>query len=175
MSGVMCQVSRVRWPVSGVFCYCFFFWQNGGVSWWFKNNLKNRQQFIHLSSVSGDSNVTSSKLPCHSGIPQGSCLGPLLFLFFINDLAKATNLFTLLFADDCTFQISGSDSLNLIKQANKELLNAEQWFNCNKLTINAKKSKFILYKSQTSHVHVSPLYIGSSEITRVGQTCPEKL
>ena len=108
---------------------------------WFKNYLSNRQQFVHLSTVCGKTNINSSKLPCHSGIPQGSCLGPLLFLFFINDLAKATNFITLLFADDCTFQISGSETSSLFKQANKELATAEQWFNRNKLTINAKKSK----------------------------------
>ena len=141
---------------------------------WFKNYLQNRQQFVHLSSLSGESNVNSSKLPCYSGIPQGSCLGPLLFLFFINDLEKATNLFTLLFADDCTFQISGSDTSTLFKQANRELAKTEEWFNCNKLTINAKKSKYILFKHPESHVHVSNLCIGNSNITRVGRTCTEK-
>ena len=100
--------------------------------------------------------------------------GPLLFLFFINDLAKATNLITLLFADDCTFQISGSDKLSLFKQANKELATAEQWFNCNKLTINAKKSKYIFFKNSKSHEHCNSLYIGNSTISCVGQTCPEK-
>ena len=98
----------------------------------------------------------------------------MLSLFFINDLAKATNLFTLLFADDCTFQISGSDPLSLIKLANKELAVAEQWFNCNKLTINEKKSKYILFKNPNIHSHVSDLIIGDSTITRVGHTCPEK-
>ena len=88
---------------------------------WFRNYLSNRQQYVHLSNISGKSNISSCKLPCISGIPQGSCLGPLLFLFFINDLSKATNLLTLLFADDCTFQISGSDSLSLFKEANKQL------------------------------------------------------
>ena len=73
---------------------------------WFNNYLRNRQQYIHLSSLAGQSNITSSKLQCKCGIPQGSCLGPLLFLFFINDLTKATDFFTLLFADDCTFHIS---------------------------------------------------------------------
>ena len=49
---------------------------------WFKNYLQNRQQLVHLSSIAVESNVNSTKLPCFSGIPQGSCLGPLLFLFF---------------------------------------------------------------------------------------------
>ena len=96
---------------------------------------------MHLSSIAGESNINSCKLPCKCGIPQGSCLGPLLFLFFINDLTKATDLFTLLFADDCTFQITATNSSSLFKRANEELNKAEQWFSANKLTINAKKTK----------------------------------
>ena len=46
---------------------------------WFNNYLRNRQQYIHLSSLAGQSNITSSKLRCKCRIPQGSCLGPLLF------------------------------------------------------------------------------------------------
>ena len=108
---------------------------------WFKNYLKNRQQYVNLSSLADQSSINSSKLSCKCGIPQGSCLGPLLFLFFINDLSKATDFFTLLFADDCTFQISGSNSYNLIKRANEELYRAEIWFSANNLTINSKKTK----------------------------------
>ena len=61
-----------------------------------------------------------------------------------------------------------------MQQANRELAKAEEWFNCNKLTINAKTSKYILFKHPESHVHVSNLYIGNSSITRVGSTCTEK-
>ena len=141
---------------------------------WFNNYLRNRQQYIHLSSLAGQSNITSSKLQCKCGIPQGSCLGPLLFLFFINDLTKATDFFTLLFADDCTFQISRSNSLSVINRANEELMKARQWFCANKLTINANKTKYILYKDPVSHIHVNNLYIGNSSITRVGRYCAEK-
>ena len=87
---------------------------------------------------------------------------------------KATELFTLLFADDCTFQISGLDSSSLIKRANLELSKAELWFNSNKLTINSKKTKYILFKDPLSHVHDNHLYIDNSAITRVGQFCKEK-
>ena len=141
---------------------------------WFENYLQNRQQYVHLSSIAGESNINSCKLPCKCGIPQGSCLGPLLFLFFINDLTKATDFFTLLFADDCTFQITATNSSSLFKRANEELNKAEQWFSANKLTINAKKTKYILYKDPNSHIHVEDLYISQSIISRVGQFCEEK-
>ena len=83
-------------------------------------------------------------------------------------------MFTLLFADDCTFQISGSGTMTLIHKANKELESAEQWFNSNQLTIYAKKSKYILFQDPNTHTHVSNLYVGDSIITLVGNMCLEK-
>ena len=70
---------------------------------WFKNYLSEREQFVSINGVAS----TNEKIIC--GVPQGSVLGPLLFLIFINDLPNATDFLTLLFADDTTFQISHSD------------------------------------------------------------------
>jgi hypothetical protein len=141
---------------------------------WFTNYLSNRQQYVHLSKVGSSCNISSSKLPCECGIPQGSCLGPLLFLFFINDLPQATDFFSTLFADDCTFQLTGSSTFDLFKRANEELENAQQWFVTNKLTLNVSKTKYILFKNKDEHVHAGKLYAGKDEIERVGERCKER-
>ena len=77
-------------------------------------------------------------------MPQGSILGPLLFLIYINDLPEATSLFVKLFADD-TFLCAQNKNFSLLEaEINRELDNVANWLLSNKLTLNICKSKYML-------------------------------
>ena len=82
------------------------------------------------------------------GVPQGSVLGPLLFIVYINDMVRCTNLDTTLFADDAVLT-SGCETLkSLEKNINKEAQMLHNWFVANKLTLNLKKTKFMLFSNK---------------------------
>ena len=138
---------------------------------WFRNYLQNRTQYVNLN-LKGES-VNSCLRECKCGVPQGSCLGPLLFLFFINDLPQATDFFSILFADDTTFQLSGYNTPDIFARANIELGKAEQWFFANKLTLNAKKTRFMVFKSRNQHVHVRDLFLQNNLIQQAGHNCTD--
>ena len=80
------------------------------------------------------------------GVPQGSILGPLLFILFINDLPKITNFNVKLFADDTFLSLASNDLKTLQNKTNAELKKINRWFSANKLTLNITKSKYMIIK-----------------------------
>ena len=101
----------------------------------FKSYLINRMQYVSI-------NNNKSKLQyLNCGVPQGSVLGPLLFLLYINDIAKCCNSGHFrVFADDTGIFCQGKDINQLIETARDIMINIEKWFSCNKLTLNTNKT-----------------------------------
>ena len=92
--------------------------------------LSNRYQYVDFNGNA------SSRLSISCGVPQGSVLGPLLFLLYINDIALVSNLlFLLLFADDSNVFVTGRDLDAIIDQVNTEMVKVVAWLNANKLTL----------------------------------------
>ena len=91
---------------------------------WFKSYLENRKQFVNY-----DNNKKSNVLSINCGVPQGSILGPLLFLLYVNDLHNASNILQpIMFADDTNLFYTHKNIKELFKVMNLELINIQQWF-----------------------------------------------
>ena len=83
--------------------------------------LSNRKQYTNMENCKSD----LTKIEC--GVPQGSSLGPLLFLLYVNDLPLASQFDTILFADDTFLAMSGNNLFKLQNKANTELQKNDLW------------------------------------------------
>ena len=134
---------------------------------WFKDYLTNRKQYVCYN------NVSSSLMNVTCGVPQGSILGPLLFILYVNDIANCSSiLYFILFADDTNIFYSSKSHSDLMKIINEELAKLSDWFRANKLSLNAKKTNYIIFgnKNKTCfdlNFHIS---INGNSLERVFNT-----
>ena len=108
---------------------------------WFKSYLADRRQYV----IYNDIKSSCKTITC--GVPQGSILGPLLFLLYKNDLANVSDvIFSLFFADDSNMFLSGKNPDDLIKLMNTEITKVIEWLRINKLSLNLKKTHFMVFR-----------------------------
>ncbi|PNF17023.1 hypothetical protein B7P43_G02754 [Cryptotermes secundus] len=122
---------------------------------WMRSYLTDRTQFVEIHHMDQKTfkikTLTSSLKAIKHGVPQGSVLGPLLFLLFINDLPRIIqNAEVVLFADDTNILITGNDMLSLNEKIQNVKNQLEKWFYENHLIINTEKSKVIFFRGSRS-------------------------
>ena len=106
---------------------------------WFKSYLHNREQFCVVN------NATSFTKKVSCGVPQGSYLGPLLFLLYVNDLPNCMeNSHAAMYADDTNITVRSSSLIHVEEALNSELENIHHWLLSNKLTLNVEKTEYLI-------------------------------
>ena len=131
---------------------------NGSALALFRSYLTERRQYV-------DYNETSSILEhISTGVPQGSILGPLLFIIYINDIAQSSAYFKLItYADDTTLcgTIAGQIDIENIEM---ELKNVTEWLKMNKVSLNVKKTKAMLFHMPQKKIIIPTIKINGTLI-----------
>ena len=129
---------------------------------WFKSYLANRYQYVTYNNAMSQ----KEKLTC--GVPQGSILGPLLFLIYINDLSTVSNAcLSILFADDTNMFRTGTDLNDLCNALNDDLSKIQEWLRANKLSLNVKKTHYMIFCGRGKKAEDVPMIINGEVVERV--------
>ena len=131
---------------------------------WTRSYLCGRKQLVNIGVCSSD----LIQISC--GVPQGSVLGPKLFILYINDICNVSKpLKFILFADDTNILYSDSNIHNLISIINHELDRLYRWFSVNKLSLNASKTNYMIFGKRKINCDVD-IQINNKQITRLNKT-----
>ena len=129
----------------------------------FRSYLTQRHQYVDYNGSHSATKIIGT------GVPQGSILGPLLFLIYINDLASVSDIFNMLmYADDTTLYCN-LDHITDGTAINRELDKIYDWLSSNKLSLNVSKTKFMVFHTNQRKVTYPKLKINNIEINRVTQ------
>ena len=131
-----------------------------------KSYLSNRKQYTVINDT-----ISETK-PVECGVPQGSVLGPLLFLVFINDMEFCIpNNLPRLFADDTGLFVHGKNINRVLNTSQNILIKLEDWFECNKLTLSISKCSYMIFKGAKKRLpHYLPnLTLNGTQIEKVDQ------
>ena len=113
---------------------------------WFTSYLTGYTQQVKHAGI-----LSTTTLEVTSGVPQGSNLGPLLFLIYVNDFKNCLNdSDSLMFADDTSIFLQNNDIKKFFDTYNKELQLVDQWLIANRLSVNVSKTKYVLFKTAQS-------------------------
>jgi hypothetical protein len=131
----------------------------------FKSYLTNRYQYVKYNDTK------SELLPISTGVPQGSILGPLLFIIYINDMPNASNAFRFtMYADDTTLLTRlNTNMLNNTNHINAEIVRITDWLSVNKLSLNVSKSKYMFFDTKRRVLTNPQIFIQNTELERVNQ------
>ena len=128
---------------------------------WFRSYLSDRRQYVYFNGHSSETKVVTC------GVPQGSVLGPLLFLLYINDLPNISDVFKFyLFADDTNLYYENENIKDLEFNINKELKKLSQWLSVNRLSLNLGKTNYVIFHHRNKPiVTVTTLLINRKAIS----------
>ena len=131
-----------------------------------KSYLSNREQYVEIDDTK------SEIVSIHTGVPQGSILGPLLFIIYMNDIYQSSDLLDfIIYADDTTLsgtlQVISKDCINYSRCINEELDKVCTWLKLNKLSLNTSKTKYMIFHTPQRKIEELELSIDGMLLERV--------
>ena len=145
---------------------CKLYGIRGNIYRWFMSYITEISQYVEYN------NCKSEKKNLTHGVQQGSSMGPLLFIIYIKDFSRTSDiLFSILFSNDTNVFFEGTNFDYICEILNNELEKVNIWSNANKLTVNVKKAHYMMFhRKRINHNHNIKIYINKNSIDRANNT-----